>query len=289
MTEYGWTWVSDYPWGWAPFHYGRWDLDNSYGWFWVPGNEWGPSWVTWRSGNGYYGWTPMRPGMSNNPGFGNNYDDLDRWYFVRERDFGRSDMHRYYANRSDYHTIINNSTVINNTYVDRSRNSTYITGPSRNDVQRVTGRKINTVSVRDNQRPGQEMTNSSMQIFRPKIQPASDRNLMPVPSRITNQKDIRPAGERNRPDQQRSASPTENINNREQKQPQRQNENQRQTRPAQQTERRNQEQRRQTQQHERSNREQQVKQPNEQQPQEQQIKQQEPMPTRESNERPQRR
>lgn len=288
MTEYGWTWVSDYPWGWAPFHYGRWDLDNSYGWFWVPGNEWGPSWVTWRSGNGYYGWTPMRPGMSTNPSYGNNYDDLDRWYFVREMDLGRSDMHRYYANRSDYHTIINNSTVINNTYVDRSRNSTYITGPSRNDVQRVTGRKINTVSVRDNQRPGQEITNSSMQIFRPKIQTASDRNLQPVPSRITNQKDIRPAGERNRPDQQRSASPTENINNRE-KQPQRQNENQRQTRPAQQTERRNQEQRRQTQQHERSNREQQVKQPNEQQPQEQQIKQQEPMPTRESNERPQRR
>src|SRR5450631_1360454 len=24
LTEYGWTWVSDWSWGWAPFHYGRW-------------------------------------------------------------------------------------------------------------------------------------------------------------------------------------------------------------------------------------------------------------------------
>ena len=24
QTEYGWTWISDWDWGWAPFHYGRW-------------------------------------------------------------------------------------------------------------------------------------------------------------------------------------------------------------------------------------------------------------------------
>ncbi len=64
MTEYGWTWLSDYPWGWAPFHYGRWDFDNSFGWFWIPGNEWGPAWVTWRRANGYYGWAPMSPGIN---------------------------------------------------------------------------------------------------------------------------------------------------------------------------------------------------------------------------------
>src|SRR5690625_4780914 len=23
-SDYGWTWVSNYRWGWAPFHYGRW-------------------------------------------------------------------------------------------------------------------------------------------------------------------------------------------------------------------------------------------------------------------------
>ncbi len=33
FTDNGWTWVSDYSWGWAPFHYGRWAYDDTYGWF----------------------------------------------------------------------------------------------------------------------------------------------------------------------------------------------------------------------------------------------------------------
>ncbi len=33
---YGWTWVSSQPWGWAPFHYGRWVRLDRY-WAWAPG------------------------------------------------------------------------------------------------------------------------------------------------------------------------------------------------------------------------------------------------------------
>ena len=66
VTEFGNTWVSDYTWGWAPFHYGRWYFDNQYGWAWVPGNDWGPAWVSWRSGGGYYGWAPLGPGFDIN-------------------------------------------------------------------------------------------------------------------------------------------------------------------------------------------------------------------------------
>jgi hypothetical protein len=29
MTVYGQMWVSDYPWGWGPFHYGRWTWSDS--------------------------------------------------------------------------------------------------------------------------------------------------------------------------------------------------------------------------------------------------------------------
>ncbi|MGZ4886752.1 MAG: DUF6600 domain-containing protein, partial [Candidatus Aminicenantales bacterium] len=47
-TDYGWTWISDFDWGWMPFHYGRWGWDDDCGWFWVPGTVWGPAWVTWR-------------------------------------------------------------------------------------------------------------------------------------------------------------------------------------------------------------------------------------------------
>jgi hypothetical protein len=61
MTEYGWTWVSDWDWGWAPFHYGRWLTIGGYGWCWVPGTIWGPAWVSWRYGGGYAGWAPLPP------------------------------------------------------------------------------------------------------------------------------------------------------------------------------------------------------------------------------------
>ncbi|MEJ0079595.1 MAG: DUF6600 domain-containing protein [Puia sp.] len=44
-TNAGWTWASDYNWGWAPFHYGRWFYENGYGWMWVPGSEWAPAWL----------------------------------------------------------------------------------------------------------------------------------------------------------------------------------------------------------------------------------------------------
>jgi hypothetical protein len=60
-SRYGYAWRSDYSWGWAPFHYGRWGYDNMYGWFWVPGYEWSPGWVDWRSNNSYYGWAPLGP------------------------------------------------------------------------------------------------------------------------------------------------------------------------------------------------------------------------------------
>ncbi len=240
MTDYGWTWVSDYQWGWAAFHYGRWDYDNYYGWFWVPDNEWGPSWVTWRTGNGYYGWTPMRPGMNISLSFGNEYRDLDRWNFVRESDFGRPDIHRYYADRNDYNRIIINSRVINNTYTDRNRNTTYISGPSRSEVQRVTGREINNIKVRDNDRPGQTLNRGQLKIYRPQIQKNNDRGQKPVPTKITNRKDVRPARERTTPDQR--INPTEN-NRREQQQaqPQRQNQEQhkQQAQPERQTERQN--------------------------------------------------
>ena len=197
MTDYGWTWVSDYEWGWAPFHYGRWDYDNYYGWFWVPDNEWGPSWVTWRRGNGYYGWAPMRPGISISMSFGGGYDDMDRWNFVRDRDFGRSNIGRYYVNRRDNDMIIRNSSVINNTYIDNNRNVTYITGPRGDDVQRVTGRRISSVTIRDNDRPGQKLNNNQLQLYRPQVERNNNIGDRPAPSRILDRKDVRPVLERN--------------------------------------------------------------------------------------------
>ncbi len=58
------TWVSDYAWGWAPFHYGRWVYAGPAGWAWVPGRTYAGAWVSWRYGSGawpYVGWAPLSP------------------------------------------------------------------------------------------------------------------------------------------------------------------------------------------------------------------------------------
>ncbi len=57
----GWYWVSDYSWGWAPFHYGRWFRHSGLGWCWAPDTTWGPSWVSWRYSDQYCGWAPLPP------------------------------------------------------------------------------------------------------------------------------------------------------------------------------------------------------------------------------------
>jgi hypothetical protein len=63
LTEEGdWLWVSDYEWGYIPFHYGRWVWVSNVGWAWIPGRVYAPAWVVWRTGaSGYIGWAPMPP------------------------------------------------------------------------------------------------------------------------------------------------------------------------------------------------------------------------------------
>jgi hypothetical protein len=56
----GYVWASDYDWGWAPFHYGRWVYLGSR-WGWVPGRTYAGAWVSWRYGGGYVGWAPLPP------------------------------------------------------------------------------------------------------------------------------------------------------------------------------------------------------------------------------------
>ena len=70
---FGLTWVDAAPWGYAPFHYGRWAFVGSR-WGWMPGTYvarpvWAPALVAWTGGNGWsvgvsvggpvYGWVPL--------------------------------------------------------------------------------------------------------------------------------------------------------------------------------------------------------------------------------------
>ncbi len=206
LTEYGWTWVSAYDWGWAPFHYGRWDYDNYFGWFWIPDNEWGPAWVSWRSADGYYGWEPMGPGITITLSFGREYDQRhDHWVFVRDRDFDREDLNHYYVNRSENARIVRNSTIINNTYTDNSRRTTYVTGPGRDDIQKGTGHRVNSVTIQEDSRPGQKLNNGNLRIYRPQMTRNNDRGQKASPTRLVNLKDVKQTdGRRNATRQENS-------------------------------------------------------------------------------------
>jgi len=222
LTDYGWTWMSDYDWGWAPFHYGRWDYDNYYGWLWIPDNEWGPSWVNWRSADGYYGWSPMEPGISLSIGFGRQFDrNNDHWIFVRNGDFERHDLGRYSVNRSNHEQIFRNSTAINTTHIDNRRHTTYVTGPAREEVQRVTGQSINPVTIRENRQPGQVISNGQLQIYRPQVKKDNSYIRKPAPARISDLNEVKRPSERTgitQPSQQSGSSAPVN-NNVKQQQP----------------------------------------------------------------------
>jgi hypothetical protein len=133
MTEYGNTWVSDYDWGWAPFHYGRWFFDDFYGWAWVPDYEWGPAWVDWRSGNGYYGWAPLWPGVRVGVSFN---IPVNFWVFVPQRYIYRPRIFGFCVPRTRIVNVYNRTTIINNYY--QNDNRVYSYGPRRSEIERAT-------------------------------------------------------------------------------------------------------------------------------------------------------
>jgi uncharacterized membrane protein YgcG len=94
-TDAGWAFACDYPWGWLPFHYGRWAWFHGY-WGWVPGHRWGPAWVEWRHGGGVVGWRPLRPGR----GSGHRWHGGDA-PFRDHRHAEQHDAHWRFATTSD--------------------------------------------------------------------------------------------------------------------------------------------------------------------------------------------
>jgi len=168
--------------------------------------------VNWRQADGYYGWSPMEPGISIDASFGRPYDsNNDHWMFVRDRDFERPEINRYYVNRTDHDRIIRNSTVIRTTHIDNTRHSTYVTGPAQADLQRVTGKQIKPVAIRENSKPGQQLNNGQLQMYRPQMNKNNNSDRKVAPSKITNIKDVKRPSERGGTNQPRTATPTNNV------------------------------------------------------------------------------
>jgi hypothetical protein len=91
IDPWGWTWIDDAPWGFAPFHYGRWALAQDR-WCWVPGPVrtrpvYAPALVAFVGGSNFsvsvssgsaIGWFPLGPGEVYRPAY-----NVSRDYFTR--------------------------------------------------------------------------------------------------------------------------------------------------------------------------------------------------------------
>ncbi len=179
MTEYGNTWVSNYDWGWAPFHYGRWVYNRYNNWVWIPDTVWGPAWVSWRSGGGYYGWAPLGPSISIGINIGRGgYRIPDMcWNFIPYNNIYYSSYPRYYGHRN--RVYIQNTVIINNTYVRNNR--TYYTGPRADEIRRTTNQNVRVYSVNRSSRPGaSRIDDNTVNIYNPRpVRGSSNANAAP--------------------------------------------------------------------------------------------------------------
>ncbi|HEX7111157.1 MAG TPA: DUF6600 domain-containing protein, partial [Mizugakiibacter sp.] len=154
IDPWGWTWVDDAPWGFAPFHYGRW-VSVGGRWGWAPGPVYvhpvyAPALVAFVGGSGWslsigfgdgpVGWFPLGP----------------RDVYVPPYRCGR----RYFTNVNVTNVTVINRTVINNVYVNRNadRRNDYARSPNLHAPHAVTvvsrdtfvgARPVGSARVRD--------------------------------------------------------------------------------------------------------------------------------------------
>jgi len=157
-TDYGWYWRSDYPWGWAAFHYGRWLLSGTHGWVWAPDVTWGPAWVTWRSSDSHFGWAPLPPGYAYRRGSGYYHNGQrvsaghhwglhnDHYVFVSHKKFLHRDVHRVAKYGSHGRGIYGRTSAVHHRYGHHDVGS-YGVGLPRETVVRATGHRVAATPV----------------------------------------------------------------------------------------------------------------------------------------------
>lgn len=129
IDPWGWTWIDDSPWGFAPFHYGRW-VYSAYGWGWCPGPRhyrpvYAPALVAWfggphwgvglSSGGGYgVGWVPL--------GWGEPYYPYYRVSpgYVRNVNISNTHITNITYVTNNYTTIVKNNQINNVHYVNQN-------------------------------------------------------------------------------------------------------------------------------------------------------------------------
>ena len=179
-TDDGWMWIPEEPWGWGPYHYGRWFYDARHGWCWLPGTEWAPAWVVFRWGDGWFGWAPAPPGMRVRAGFGVELGGLDldvvlqpfMWRFVPDRYAFETRVGRHAAPPARNVTIVRvTKTVTNYVFVE---NRIVNRGVDIDSFARTVGRAAPRYRIVNADAPGPPTTTQAREVraYRPELRPA---------------------------------------------------------------------------------------------------------------------
>ncbi len=165
MTDYGNTWVSEDPWGWAVYHYGRWTYDGYYGWVWIPGYEWAPAWVSWRSGDEYCGWAPLGPGI----GLGFNCPE-SWWIFIAPQYLYHPDYYHYWRGPEYNRGYMGRTVIINNYYSDNRTHVQYNYGPRREEMERITHQPVQVYRFSETRSAGaSHISGQRVSMYRPEV------------------------------------------------------------------------------------------------------------------------
>jgi len=192
MTPFGNTWVSEYPWGWAAFHYGRWMYNTYYGWVWIPGYVWGPAWVCWRHGGGYYGWAPLGPWFSFGIAFDTYVCPSNWWVFIPHGNLYHHHHHQTYGPRGK--DFFAQTATINNVYTNTENHAVFVTGPKEDEVRQATGENVTVYNIADDPTPGPAaIKDNAVHIYRPVVSVNDAQQPNPAPAHVTGTS--RPVGE----------------------------------------------------------------------------------------------
>lgn len=139
-SDVGWMFVSQWDWGWAPFHYGGWYFDPLYGWAWVPDTIWGPAWVDWRFGGGLIGWAPLLPRFHHGHHVAIR-DHRTRWVFVASRDFRQPGIGHHLLRGTPHHFQVTAPVR------QRVQRGAWFAGPDRTAVETATRAPVVPIHV----------------------------------------------------------------------------------------------------------------------------------------------
>jgi len=197
-TDAGWTWVSEEPFGWATYHYGRWANLEREGWVWVPDTDWGPAWVSWRRGDKYVGWAPLPPEarFEVNVGFqgwvDSNYDIGPTSYsFVSVRDLGAPRLREVIVEPRRNITFINETRNI--TRISYRDNFVVNEGPRYEEFTRLSAQPIrrlrldrrtdidNSIISSRSERLSAQISGDSLRVIAPEVEVRRDA----APRRVT--------------------------------------------------------------------------------------------------------